>query len=120
MLVAGPHARPYSGQPQQAPPRRAIRPGGSGPRRTSSISSTNANSRRAYGSDRLTVRAGTDGSETWYGLWRANGRRVKRRIGPKRQPGSSDGLTRTQAEAKLRRLIDETEVVHACRGAQHE
>ena len=74
------------------------------------MSSRNANSRRAYGSGSLTVRAGTDGSETWYGLWRANGRRVKRRIGPKRQPGSSDGLTRTQAEAKLRRLIDETEV----------
>ena len=74
------------------------------------MSSTNGTPRRAYGSGRLTTRAGCGGAETWYGLWWANGRRVKRRIGPKRQPGSSDGITRTQAEAKLRRLIDETAV----------
>jgi integrase len=44
------------------------------------------------------------------GTWRANGRQVKRRIGPKRDDGTRDGLTRTQAEAELRRIISETQV----------
>lgn len=42
---------------------------------------------------------------TWYGLWRAAaGRRVKRRIGPARTPSLSDGLTRSRAEGRLRKL----------------
>ena len=41
--------------------------------------------------------------------------RVKRRIGPKRSPGTADGLTRVQAERELRRRI-EIDVVIA--GAQ--
>jgi hypothetical protein len=45
------------------------------------------------------VRPDRAGRETWYGHWRANGRQVKRRIGPKRADGARDGLTRTQAEA---------------------
>jgi integrase len=64
--------------------------------------------RRGYGSGSLTTRAAADGSETWYGLWWSNGRRRKRRIGPKRAPGTRDGLTRTQAETELRRLMGET------------
>jgi hypothetical protein len=36
------------------------------------------------------------------------GRQVKRRVGPMRVEGSRDGLTRSQAEAELRRLIAET------------
>jgi integrase len=39
------------------------------------------------------------------------GRRVKRRIGPKRSPSLADGLTRTQAEAELRRLMATTMIV---------
>jgi len=35
---------------------------------------------------------------------------VKRKIGPKRVPGSSEGLTRRQAEAELRRKMGETQV----------
>jgi len=46
----------------------------------------------------------------WHGQWRAGGRKVKRQIGPKRERGTSDGLSRAQAERELRRLI-ETEVV---------
>ena len=34
--------------------------------------------------------------------WMTGGRRVKRRLGLKRPPGTSDGLTRNQAEAELR------------------
>jgi hypothetical protein len=36
------------------------------------------------------------------------GRLVKRSLGPVREPGSREGLTRTQAEARLRELILET------------
>jgi hypothetical protein len=45
--------------------------------------------------------ADASGAETWYGLWRTGGLRVKRALGPKHAPGSSDGLTRSQAEAEL-------------------
>jgi integrase len=52
----------------------------------------------------LYVHTDRNGRETWYGRWREGGRRVDRKIGPKR-PSGSDGLTRTQAEARLRNLI---------------
>ncbi|HEX8206638.1 MAG TPA: site-specific integrase [Solirubrobacteraceae bacterium] len=67
--------------------------------------------KRSYGSGRLFVRADPGGRETWYGSWRVGGRRVKRRVGLKRRPSMADGLTRTQAEAELRRLIANTTVV---------
>jgi integrase len=66
--------------------------------------------RRSYGSGSLYTRRDAAGVEAWYGHWRANGRQVKRKIGPKRAAGDRDGLTRTQAEKELRRLIDTTEV----------
>ncbi len=66
--------------------------------------------RRSYGSGSLYVRADKTGRETWYGHWRANGRQVKRRIGRKRVAGGREGLTRSQAEPELRRLIDSTQV----------
>jgi hypothetical protein len=71
--------------------------------------------RRSYGTGALYARRDGNGRETWYGSWRVGGTRVKRRISPKRRPGAADGLTRTQAEAELRRRIA-TEVVVA--GAQ--
>ena len=67
--------------------------------------------RRSYGTGSLYAKADGNGRETWYGHWRANGRQVKRRIGLKRREGSSEGLTKTQAEAALRRLIVETQTV---------
>ena len=63
-------------------------------------------SRRAYGTGSLFKCRGA-----WYGKWRAGDRQVKRKIAPIRQPGSSDGLTRKQAEAKLRRLMEQTQFV---------
>ena len=69
--------------------------------------STEQANRRPYGTGSLYVRADRNGREAWYGHWRANGRQVKRRIGEKRATGSRDGLTRAQAEAELRRLIEE-------------
>ncbi len=67
--------------------------------------------RRSYGSGSLTIRPDAHGVETWYGWWRVGDRRVKRALGPKRAPGSRDGLTRTQAEAELRRRMQERAVV---------
>lgn len=67
--------------------------------------------RRAYGSGSIFERNGD-----WYGKWRVAGRQVKRKLGPKRTRGEADGLTRTQAEARLRELIAEVragDVQHA-------
>ena len=44
----------------------------------------------------------------WMGKWYVRGKPVKRSLGPMRQPGSREGMTKTQAEAKLRELISET------------
>jgi integrase len=44
----------------------------------------------------------------WMGKWYVRGKPVKRSLGPMRQPGSREGMTKTQAEAKLRDLISET------------
>jgi len=69
---------------------------------------TKRNPRRSPGTGSLFVRRDTAGRETYYGKWTTGGgRQVKRRIGPKRTPSTSDGLTQRQAEAELRRLIAE-------------
>jgi integrase len=64
--------------------------------------------RRSYGTGSLYVRTDSAGRDTWYGHWRAGGRQIKKRIGPKRSDGARDGLTQRQAEVELRRLISET------------
>ncbi len=61
--------------------------------------------RRSYGTGSIVVRRGA-----YYGKWRAGGRQVMRKLGPARRPGSRDGLTRKQAEAVLRRLMQEVRV----------
>lgn len=58
-------------------------------------------SKRSYGSGSL-----SEEHDAWYGKWRIGDRQVKRKLGPKRQPGTRRGLTRSQAEAKLRELIE--------------
>ena len=35
----------------------------------------------------------------WMGKWYVRGKPVKRSLGPMRQPGSREGMTKTQAEA---------------------
>jgi integrase len=68
--------------------------------------------RRPYGAGSLYARGGV-----WYAHWRADsGRQVKRRVGPMRVEGSRDGLTRSQAEAELRRLIAETKPARTTTG----
>ena len=66
-------------------------------------------SKRGYGSGALYEQNGV-----WYGRWHAaSGARPHRRIGMARKPGSRDGLTRSQAERELRRLMDAEETVRA-------
>lgn len=62
--------------------------------------------KRAYGSGSI-LREG----DVWYGKWRVGDRQVKRRLGPVRPVGSKEGLTRSQAEAALRRLISEVKIL---------
>ena len=56
--------------------------------------------KRTYGSGGLIVKQGA-----YYGKWRAGNRQVMRKLGPVRKPGTAEGLTRTQAETKLHRLM---------------
>jgi hypothetical protein len=60
--------------------------------------------RRPYGGGSVFTHRGA-----WYGQWRPypGAKQVKRKLGAKRQPGSRSGLTRKQAEARLRTLMDE-------------
>ncbi|HWY90333.1 MAG TPA: site-specific integrase [Solirubrobacteraceae bacterium] len=62
--------------------------------------------KRAYGSGSIVAERGS-----WYGKWRVGDRQVKRKLGAIRTPGSSDGITRKQAEAALRRKIGEVKIV---------
>lgn len=64
--------------------------------------------RRSYGTGSLGVRADAAGRRTWYGRWRSSGRPIKRAIGPVREPGSREGLSKAQAEAELRQLMGAT------------
>jgi integrase len=64
-------------------------------------------SRRSRGTGSLYTRKDKSGRERWYGHWRdAEGKQVKRVIGSRRQRGSRDGLTKPQAEQKLRHLME--------------
>jgi integrase len=63
---------------------------------------TQRNQRRPHGTGSLLVKGGK-----FYGQWRVNGQLVKRVIGPVRAAGTREGLTKSQAEARLRALIAE-------------
>jgi integrase len=76
-------ARIYAEAASSTPPAQAVSP------------------RRSYGSGSLFSKAGS-----WYGQWWVGERRVKRKLGPVREPGTRDGLTKAQAERELRRRMD--------------
>jgi integrase len=69
------------------------------------VTATERGAARAYGSGSLWTRRNARGGETWYGQVRVDGRVVRRALGPKRAVGSREGLTRVQAEKRLRELI---------------
>jgi integrase len=73
------------------------------------ISTRSGAPRRPRGTGALFVKRDGGGREVWYGKWRVGSTQVKRRIGPKRIPSTSEGLTKSQAEAELRRLIGTVE-----------
>ena len=67
---------------------------------------------RAYGSGSLEIRTDKHGREVYYGRFRAGGRQTRRKLGLKRPPGGSTGLTKRDAERTLQRLIDaETTII---------
>jgi integrase len=70
------------------------------------LTRSQSNPRRSYGTGQLFTHTDAAGRESWYGRWYSGSRRIKRRIGPKRQAGSRDGLTRAQAERELQRRIE--------------
>ncbi len=57
--------------------------------------------KRSYGSGSVFVKG-----DRWYGRWWVGDRRVKRSLGPLREPGSRNGLTRAQAEREMRRRME--------------
>lgn len=61
--------------------------------------------KRQYGTGSIFVKR-----NAWYGKWRVRDRQVMRKLGPIRQPGTRDGLTRKMAEARLRKLMAEVTV----------
>jgi integrase len=67
--------------------------------------------KRSYGSGSLFVKHGK-----WYGRWWVGDQRVKRSLGPVRQTGGREGLTRTQAEREMRRRMEAETIVIAARG----
>lgn len=62
-------------------------------------------SRRAHGTGTLYAQERANGQEVWYGRWYLAARRPNRRLGLKHRRGTCGGLTRSQAEAELRRLM---------------
>jgi hypothetical protein len=60
--------------------------------------------RRSHGTGSLHPVVGSGGRETWYARWYVGKKRVQRRVGPKLSRSSSEGLTKKQAEAELRRM----------------
>jgi len=70
-------------------------------------------SRRFHGSGSLYTRVDGRGRVSWYAQFRVGPRQVKRRLGPRREAGGRDGLTRSQAEARLRRLLEEAQAAPA-------
>jgi integrase len=64
--------------------------------------------RRSYGTGSVRIRGGS-----WYGMWWLGDRRIQRTLGPVRKPGSRRGLTRKQAEARLRVLMQEVKPIAA-------
>jgi integrase len=58
--------------------------------------------RRSYGTAHLYIKNGG-----WYGRWRdANGKLLNRKVGAIRTVGERDGLTKSQAEQRLRSMVE--------------
>jgi integrase len=61
--------------------------------------------RRSYGTGQLYIKQGA-----WFGRWRTSGgRRLNRRLGPVREAGQADGLTRHEVERVFRKVREAEE-----------
>lgn len=69
--------------------------------------------RRTYGTGSLLEVPDKAGRPVYYGKWHHGGRQVKRRLGFRRTPGGSEGLTRAGAESALRDAMAEHEAIAA-------
>jgi integrase len=65
-------------------------------------SSPTRRARRTYGTGSIISKGAN-----YYGKWRIGDRQIMRKLGPIRTVGTSDGLTKAQAEARMRKLIGE-------------
>jgi integrase len=45
---------------------------------------------------------------SWYGTWWVGSKQRKRKVGPMRKAATNEGLTKVQAEARLRKMMEET------------
>jgi integrase len=72
--------------------------------------------KRVYGAGSIVERRAKAGTVTLYGRWRRpDGVKVKVRLGVKRSPSYADGLTKAQAEAALRSVMEEDRKQQAAR-----
>jgi integrase len=69
--------------------------------------------RRGYGTGTLYTDLDSSGRQSWYGRWLNGKSRPNRKIGLVRKRGSQEGLTRTQAEKRLREMIQTEQPKHA-------
>ena len=69
-----------------------------------------ASSRRSVGSGSIVTRTAKCGRVTYLGKWRVDGRQVQRKLGLARSAHDADGLTKVQAEARLRELMADTAI----------
>jgi integrase len=69
--------------------------------------------RRGYGTGTLYTEVDAAGKQWWYGRWLNGKSRPNRKIGLVRKRGSLEGLTRTQAEKRLREMIQTEQPKHA-------
>jgi integrase len=75
-------------------------------RRVGATKTRNSGSRRYHGSGTLYPITNAKGEEWWFGRWHNGKSRPNRKIALVRKRGSKEGLTQTEAEKRLRELMD--------------
>jgi hypothetical protein len=75
-------------------------------RRAGASTRRSMGARRDHGSGTLYPVTNAKGEEWWFGRWHNGKSRPNRRIGLVRKRGSKEGLTQTEAEKRLREMMD--------------
>ena len=75
-------------------------------RRVGASTRRSMGSRRDHGSGTLYPVTNAKGEQWWFGRWHNGKSRPNRRIGLVRKRGSKEGLTQTEAEKRLREMMD--------------